>query len=481
MKRVKILLGTVLTIICMVMFGSMDAKAEGLTEDAVSIFQEMHPYGLRMESIKNGKIVVEWNYQNYSRLEDENGIQIISIQGFELDLSTDPEFSEEKRTTYVLDSYQEDKSEYTYKIPVSVLGSNGKKLHVRIRTVGIIESVDGSTSESAMTSTGLKVGDKVYGEYVDGVCWNGINRYVNGEPYSMERREFDFVKINKTNFPGLYQLLKTGYYTCDKNGKKSYYDVNKDGWLDPSEIVQIGYLCNYKYAKYNGVYEKQFKQLSYQVRISGLKGLSHLPWVTALDLRDYTGTVMDLSAYKGISWVDLHELPTKRFKLVAPYAKKITVESEEGGSWKNASLKTIDVSKCSAVVDLKVSGSYFQKATVKLPTKAPNLMHLSIGYAKGSTLNVNRFTNLKVLEMYNIAASSLKTGSCKNLRYVYFWCDYNLRRVDLTNATKLVGVDLYDCPSLPKSAVKTVKTAKVTKGKGKWWYETKKYQTLLSE
>ena len=481
MKRAKIILGTILTIVCMVMFGSMDVNASGITEDTIGIFREMHPYNLRMESIKNGKIVVEWNYQNYSSLEDFDGNRLISIQGFELELSADPEFSEEKCTTYVLDYYQEDKTEYTYKVPVSVLGSNGKKLYVRIRTVGTIESVDGDTSEQAVTSTGLKVGDKVYGEYVDGVCWNGFNRYVNGEPYSMERNEFDFVKINKTNFPGLYQLLKTGYYTCDKNGKKSYYDVNKDGWLDPSEIIQIGYICNYKYYKYNGVYEKLFKQLSYQAKISSLKGLSHLPWVTMLDIRDYTGTVMDLSAYKGIYWVNLHEFPTKSFKLIAPYAKRITVESETGGSWKNASLKTIDVSKCSAVVDLQVSGSYFQKATVKLPAKAPDLMRLSIAYAKGSSLNANRFANLRVLETYNIAASGLKVSGCKKLRYVYFWADKNFRKIDLTKATKLVGVDIYDCPSLAKSAVKTVKSAKVTKGKGKWWYGTKKYQALLSE
>ena len=83
--------------------------------------------------------------------------------------------------------------------------------------------------------------------------------------------------------------------------------------------------------------------------------------------------------------------------------------------------------------------------------------------------------------MYNIAASDVKASSCKKLRYVYFWSDYNLRKVDLTKATKLVGVDIYDCPSLAKSAVKTVKSAKVTKGKGKWWYGTKKYQALHSE
>ena len=130
MKRAKVLLGALVTIFCMAMSGSMDVNASGITEDTIGIFQEINPYNLRMESIKNGKIIVEWNYQNYSSLEDFDGNRLISIQGFELELSTDPEFSEEKRTTYLLDSYQEGKIKYTYKVPVSVLGSKIGRAHV---------------------------------------------------------------------------------------------------------------------------------------------------------------------------------------------------------------------------------------------------------------------------------------------------------------------------------------------------------------
>ena len=92
MKRTKIILGTVLTIICMAMFGSMDVNASGIPEDTIGIFQDINPYNLRMESIKNGQIIVEWNYQNYSSLEDFDGNRLISIQGFELELSTDSKF-----------------------------------------------------------------------------------------------------------------------------------------------------------------------------------------------------------------------------------------------------------------------------------------------------------------------------------------------------------------------------------------------------
>ncbi len=461
MKKISLFLSTLFLVFSLCAFPAINIQA-GTTEDAIKEFQSKAVYQIDLSTIQNGSIIATWAFSPGYEPTDENGVPYINIQGFQVEVSKDSHFSSGTVSTYSC-SYKKGQEKYKYQIPVSVLGSNGGKLYVRIRVVGTLNS------------------DEIYSTYQYGKCWQGYYAYFGTKKQSMTRNYFEYVKINRTNFPGMYQLLKNGYYYCDSKGKKSYYDANKDGWLDPQEISQIYVIKNYQYKKFSGNYEKCYTPLTYQSKISSLKGLHFFPWVSRLTLRDYTASKMDLTNYPNITYIDMREFQVKAFTLVAPHAKEIRVESETGGSWKNATLTKIDLSKCSSAVVLSASGSYFKPATIVLPNNQKNLQHLSIGYAKGKTLNLNKYTNLKIMELYNIEASNVLVNKCSDLRYAYFWADFNLKQLDFSNSKKLVGVDTYDCKNLSKSKIKVPKGAKNTTQKGKWWYLTRQYKNLLNQ
>ena len=139
----------------------------------------------------------------------------------------------------------------------------------------------------------------------------------------MERDHFEYVKITKDSWGGMYSLIKKGYYQCNSNGVKCYYDQNHDGWLDPAEIRNIYTINNYKYVKspQSHTYELLTKTNAYQCKISGLDGLKYLPWVSSIQIRDYTAQKMDLSQYRHIKSVSIRELWQKKFQLMAKFKK----------------------------------------------------------------------------------------------------------------------------------------------------------------
>ena len=121
-----------------------------------------------------------------------------------------------------------------------------------MKACGSVKNILGITNEPE--DTPYKIGDQVYSNYQNGICWARSQSITNCKR-NMERNYFEFIKIDKQNFPGLYKLIKDGDQNCNEDGKKEYYDKNRDGWLDPSEVYEI--------------YEKKLKANRYNVRIKG--------------------------------------------------------------------------------------------------------------------------------------------------------------------------------------------------------------------
>lgn len=468
----------------LVFSGAPKAKAAAV-DDAVEIFKECRVYSFDMESIKDNHIIVSWTYSNNYTTDSDNGNYknpFIDIKGFEIQVCTDKDYPANKVKTYKTAKYIDnvESAKYTYRIPVSILGKNGGKLYARIRAYGKIKTIKGTISSEEPTN--IQVGDTVYGGYQNLTCWGGSYLLTNYKE-NMERDYCEYVKITKANWGGMYSLIRKGYYYCDSNGVKSYYDQNHDGWLDPSEIRNIYTISNYKYGKSpnDNAYWLLTKTNTYQYKISNLDGLRFLPWVSTIQIRDYTAKKMDLSKYGHIRTVSIRELWQSQIQLVAPYAKEIKIESEIGGSWNKAKLSSIDVSKCNAVVYLTLGGSYYKYITTKLPTSAKNLRWISLSYNRESTIDLNKYKNLNLAYFYANKFTKCKMAKCTKLNYVYFYCSDQIKSVNLTNAKALKGVDIYNCKKLTSSGVKTVKKTKITKNKGRWWESTKTWKKIIDD
>ena len=130
----------VLAAICFILLvfsGAPNAKAAAV-DDAVEIFKECPVYSFNMDSIKDDHIIVTWKYSNNYTTDSDHGNYtnpFIDIEGFEIQVCTDKTYPEDKVRTYTTADYVENvqSAEYTYKIPVSILGKNGGKLYARIR------------------------------------------------------------------------------------------------------------------------------------------------------------------------------------------------------------------------------------------------------------------------------------------------------------------------------------------------------------
>lgn len=484
MKIQKKLVFAMLCFILIVFSKTFYAKAAAV-DGAVEIFKECCPYRFSMDSIQDDHIILNWVFSNnYVTSDDDFTNPFIDIEGFEIQICTDKKYPSDKVKTYVTKEFVEkvESAEYTYQIPVSVLGKNGGKLYARIRAYGKIKTIEENLSSEEPTD--FKVGDVVYGGYQNLSCWNGSVIFANSDrKEDMERDYCEYVKINKANWGSMYALIKKGYYYCDPDGLKSYYDKNQDGWLDPSEIFDIHTICNYAFEKSpdDQKYWKLFQTNKYQCKLSDLDGLKYLPWVTGLDIRDYTAKKLDLSKYHRIKTVSIREFWKSSFQLIAPYAKEIDIESETGGSWNKAKLESVDVSKCNAAVILSVGGSHFKYVTTKLPTSAKNLRWITLSYHKDKSIDLNKYKKLNMAYFYANKYTKCQMDKCTKLNYVYFYCMNDITSVNLKNAKNLKGVDVYSCKKLTPSGVKTVKNAKVTKNKGRFWESTKTWEKLVDD
>ena len=485
MKLCHKILFSIVCFLFLIITGTPKVKAAAV-DDAVVTFSECLVYRFEMESIQDGHIIVNWEYSNNYTADYDHGDYTnpyIDIIGFEIQVCTDADYPVDKVITYQTENYIDNvkSAGYTYRIPVSsVLEKEGGKLYARIRAYGRIRTIEDPFSFEK--STNLQVGDIVYSNYQNLTCWDGFYCSSNFEE-NMKRDHCEYVKISKNNFGGMYALIKKGYYNCDTDGNKSYYDKNHDGWLDPSEIKDITVISNYKFQKSSATnqYEKFYKTNTYQYKLSDLKGLKYLPWVSMIDIRDFTSEKLDLSQYRHIVSVYMREFLDNKFQLIAPYVKEIDLESESGGTWPQAKLTSIDVSKCKSVRKLTLYGSYSKYISIKLPAKATNLRWISLAYINTKTLNLNKFKQLDLAYFYSNKFTTCKFDRCTKLKYVYFYCCNQISSVDLHYAKALKGIDIYYCKKLNTEEIKSPKTAKITINQGRWWESTKDWQKIFSD
>lgn len=368
---------------------------------------------------------------SYTDLEepDTSGYPEGATVGYDIEIASKSDFSNAKKVSEEADMPRH------AKIKKAQFGTEGGRLYARVRSTITLED-----------------GKVTYGK------WS-------------KAKELVFVKITKKNFPGMYQTLKKDgeeYYTfSDADAKKlengtpisqlklikkyRYYDKNKDGWLDQSEINDLRTLRPTK------------------TKVSGVKGIAYLTNLNSIHLESYSGTKLDLSKNK-VDKVWVQGITSKKITVIAPDAQEVHVEARQ------EKLTEIDVSACVNVKDLNVGNWKTVVKTLKMPKKSKKLTMLSIRGYCGSSLNVNAYTNLGELSILQCDVSKVKLDQCKKLKYLYFyWCN-KLKNPDLTKNTKLKYVDFYGCRQISLNAVKRAKTTKATTGKGCYWMNTKTYQ-----
>ncbi|MCR5665638.1 MAG: hypothetical protein K6G01_02310 [Eubacterium sp.] len=299
---------------------------------------------------------------------------------------------------------------------------------------------------------------------------------VNAEYTDASGRDYDIhsdvsqytvVKINKSNFPGMYKLLKKGVY-----GKKKRYDANKDGYLTTSEIAKITELNNHVIVKKKKKYSNSEKL---QYKVTSFKGIQYLTALKTVDIGKYAKKTADLTKCTAKK-VYFDYVLTSSIKVNAPNATSVYVFADEYA----AKTKSVNVSACKKAVELVVYGSFNKYLGVTMPKKNSNLRIVSLSYVTNKTLDFNKYKNLNQIYLYASNTSSVKVTKCKNLHYAYFYFDLSLRKIDLKKNKKLRAVDAFQCFNLKKSAIKT-SAGKKTIDHGKWWYKTKAYKKEIKK
>ena len=366
---------------------------------------------------KDGNSTIQWTSVNDSSLEG------VAVLVYEVQVAKNATFADVKQYSV---------KEANLKLNKSEFGKNGGKFNVRVRKV-----VD----------------------YMDETMADLVSDW-------SEPKEMTVVKINKTNFPGMYNVLKNGgKYNSTNGAKKIAYDQNKDGWLDAEEINDIWILGTLNITKkVNGVYKT-----TKAPNISSFKGIEYFTNLSTVNIARYSGKTADLSKCPA-RWVDIRGITAKQFALNAPNAKSVIVEAAY-----DTKMTKLDVSKCKNAVEMTAYGNNRTK-TLKLPKNKKKLKVLSISEIGAKNLNLNAYTKLQQLYVYECDAKSVKVNKCKELRYIYFYYCDKIKSLDLKSNKKLRGADFYKTPGLTSSTVKRPKNGKYTWNKGKWWYSTSVYK-----
>ena len=364
-----------------------------------------------------GKTTLNWTSPVYS---SEDNVSVVH----EVQLATDDAFTNPQTYSATSQNLVLDKA---------VFGANGGKFYCRVRT---LVTVQGDTPVSLNS------------------MWS-------------ETQELVYVAINKTNFPGMYKVLKNGSQYSSSDGLKDLtFDKNGDGWLDPQDINELTMFNTVnKSKKVNGVYK-----VVKGPNVSSFKGVEYLTNLTSVNLCRYSGKTADLSKCTKLYHVFITGISAKQFSINAPQAESIHVEADS-----SCKMTKMDVSKCNSAVDISAYGNKGTK-TLKLPKEKKKLKVLSLSDYKIKSINLNSYTNLQQVYFYEFDTKKINVNKCKNLRYIYFFFCDDIKSLNLKSNTKLRGADFYKTPGLTKSTVKRPKNGKYTWNKGKWWYGTSAYK-----
>lgn len=203
--------------------------------------------------------------------------------------------------------------------------------------------------------------------------------------------------------------------------------------------------------------------------ISSFQGVEYFYNIHSIHVARFSGKKADLSK-SSVSSVWMTGVSSKQITVITPTAKTVHVEADL-----NNKMTKMDLSKCSNAVDIDAYGNEGTK-TLKLPKNKKKLKILSISEIGVNSLNVNAYTKLQQLYVYDSDVKSVKVNKCKNLRYIYFWHCNKIKSLNLKSNKKLRGADFYKTPGLTKSTVKRPKNGKYTWDQGKWWYSTSAYK-----
>jgi len=188
-------------------------------------------------------------------------------------------------------------------------------------------------------------------------------------PWS-ETKQYTFVKINKTNFPGMYTLIKNGGDERTSEGViKQVYDTDGDGWLEPKEIEEIwtiSTIASYYDAKTGGFKEKSV------TNVSSLKGIEYFTKLQNLELSSYSGTELDASK-STVERIEISGISSNKIKICAPKATSVYLKTAEN----NTKLEEIDVSECNQATAISITGNEGTKL-IKLPKNKWRLTNLAL-------------------------------------------------------------------------------------------------------
>ena len=228
-----------------------------------------------------------------------------------------------------------------------------------------------------------------------------------------EKTEEALVEINKTNFPGLYQILK-----------ERGYDDNQDGYLSESECNSVTYFGTGK-------------------KVSSLEGIRYFPNLNQLSLPKYTGTKITITK-KNIKLMVLKVSSQKtKLKIDAPYIKylDLSTDDEVEDVKVNSKLKTLDISNCKKLKYLYVVQNL---STLKLPGKGNDLRFIECQNLKVKSLDLKNCVKLGYLCITDTSnLKSLKLSNNTNLRGIVVIRNKKLKSIDASKSKKLSAVYVY--------------------------------------
>lgn len=380
------------------------------------------PYGLTKEpSMADGKVTICWQYHT------GNGTDNVSYQ---LEVALDEAFTKQ---TCVIDS--ETTSAVVSK---DAFGENGGYIYMRVRA--LFTDAQGNVS---------------YSDY------SAVSKYT-------------FVKINKKNFPGLYNVLKNwNCYEAQKResvitkGNKVSQKVvavqytkksknNKDGWLDPSEISTIHKIGRKSYS---------FKNLSVpKYKIPSLEGIEYFSKLKCLEIYGYQKENLTLlnPELKDLNMENFG----KKLNIKAPHLTSIDLY--DGSAKTSADSRKIRID-AENLTSLTISGNDTKLTLGKM--KKLQELELDAIKAEQKTLYLSRFKNLKQVTLRFSDFTKIDAGNCKKLQELYCYQYKYLNSINLKHCNKLEHVGSYSCPkltdrkvSLPKGKKKACRI-----NKGLWW------------
>lgn len=171
--------------------------------------------------------------------------------------------------------------------------------------------------------------------------------------------------------------MKKGVTESYNNGKweKTAYDANKDGWLDPVEIMKITDITS-----------------TDGIAVSSLKGIEYFN-VQGITLDNYTGNVVEIQ--DEVEWIRISlRGTTGNVKVITPQVREIAISLDNSAK----KIAEVDLLQCNEVRYLEVSANK-NVELLKLPKNTYFLKSLEFSGFELKNQNFSVYKNLKTIEL----------------------------------------------------------------------------------